>query len=99
MKRIIILLLSVQSVCAQTVPDDLLKNFSYRNIGPFRMGAWVTGFAVPEKPQQSHLYTFYVATRHGGLWKTINNGTTYEDIFPHHYTIGAVAVAPTDANI
>jgi photosystem II stability/assembly factor-like uncharacterized protein len=99
MKHIIILLLSVQSVCAQTVPDDLLKNFFYRNIGPFRMGAWVTGFAVPEKPQQSHLYTFYVATRHGGLWKTINNGTTYEDIFPHHYTIGAVAVAPTDANI
>lgn len=99
MKRIIILLLSVQPVCAQTVPDDLLKNFSYRNIGPFRMGAWVTGFAVPEKPEQAHLYTFYVATRHGGLWKTINNGTTYEDIFPHHYTIGAVAVAPSDANI
>jgi photosystem II stability/assembly factor-like uncharacterized protein len=99
MKRLLILLLSVQSVCAQTVPENLLKNFSYRNIGPFRMGAWVTGFAVPEKPLQEHLYTLYVATRNGGLYKTINNGTTWEDIFPHHHTIGAVAVAATDPNV
>jgi photosystem II stability/assembly factor-like uncharacterized protein len=99
MKRFIIFLLFAQPVFAQTASESLLKNFSYRNIGPFRMGAWVTGFAVPEKPLQHHLYTIYVATRNGGLYKTVNNGTTWEDIFPHHYTIGAVAVAPTDPNI
>lgn len=95
---LIALLFSIESL-AQTIPDDLFKNFTYRNIGPFRTGAWVTGFAIPEKPVNAHLYTFYVATRNGGLWKTVNNGNSFEDIFPNHFTIGAVAVAPTDPNI
>lgn len=77
----------------------MISQFSYRNIGPFRTGGWITNFAVPEKPLYDHLYTFYVATRNGGLWKTVNNGSTFENIFPYHHTIGAVAVAPSDNNV
>ena len=58
--------------------EDLLRNFKYRNLGPFRSGSWITDFAVPESPPEAHLYTFYVASRNGGLWKTTNNGTTFE---------------------
>src|SRR5262245_5686057 len=82
--------------------DDLLREgFQYRNLGPFRAGAWVSDIAVPEKPLKSHLYTFYVAARSGGVWKTTNNGTTFEPVFENQTvaSIGALAIAPSDENI
>ncbi len=27
--------------------EDLLKGFTYRNLGPFRTGGWISDFAVP----------------------------------------------------
>jgi len=80
---------------------DLLKHFTYRNLGPFRAGSWVTSFAVPTVPARDHLYTFYVGTRNGGVWKTVNGGTTFEPVFDNQpkLSIGDVAVAPTDANV
>lgn len=83
---------------ADPVLDQLLANVRYRNIGPFRAGAWVSDIAVPERPAMAHLYTFYVATRSGGLWKTTNNGTTFEPLFDDQTvsSIGDVAVAPSN---
>ena len=50
---------------------------------------------------RAHLYTFYVGTRNGGVWKTTNNGTTFEPVFDAQasLSIGAVEVAPSDPNI
>ncbi|MCK4495869.1 MAG: hypothetical protein KAU91_05930, partial [Candidatus Aminicenantes bacterium] len=81
--------------------EDLLKTFTYRNLGPFRSGAWIVDFAVPEYPQEAHLYTFYVASRNGGLWKTTNNGTTFEPIFDDQtvFSIGDIALAPSNPDI
>jgi photosystem II stability/assembly factor-like uncharacterized protein len=81
--------------------DNLLKDFFYRNLGPFRSGAWISDFAVPEFPQEAHLYTFYVAGRNGGLWKTTNNGTTFESLFDNQdiFSIGDVTLAPSDPDI
>ena len=81
--------------------EDLLKGFPYRNLGPYRAGSWVTSFAVPAVPLQEHLYTFYVGTRNGGVWKTVNAGTTFEPLFDGQakLSIGDVAVAPSNANI
>ncbi len=90
---------------AQQAPErftgDLLKNFTYRALGPYRAGSWVTSFAVPDAPARDHLYTLYVGTRNGGVWKTVNNGTTFEPIFDGQpkLSIGDVAVAPSDSNI
>lgn len=77
----------------------LLSTIEYRNIGPFRAGAWISDLAVPETPPRAHRYTFYVATRSGGLWKTTNNGTTFQPLFDDQSvsSIGAVTVAPSDA--
>jgi hypothetical protein len=79
----------------------LFKNFIYRNLGPFRAGAWIGDIAVPENPGPEHRYTFYAAARNGGVWKTINNGTTFEPIFDDYgvNAIGAIEVAPSDPNI
>ncbi len=81
--------------------DTLLTAFTYRNLGPFRAGSWVTDLAVPERPLREHLYTLYVATRNGGVWKTTNGGTTFDPIFENQRvsSIGAVAVAPSDPRV
>ncbi|MFW5947680.1 MAG: hypothetical protein ACOCUW_04235, partial [Gemmatimonadota bacterium] len=83
---------------AQELPGSFVDAFHFRNLGPFRTGAWITDFAVPVNPDREHAYTFYVGTRNGGVWKTVNNGTTFEpvldDIAPQ--SIGAVAIAPSD---
>jgi len=80
---------------------EFLNKFTYRNLGPFRSGAWISDFAVPEYPEKAHLYTFYVATRNGGLWKTTNNGTTFKPIFDDQdiISIGDVALAPSRPEI
>src|SRR6266567_8961144 len=79
----------------------LNSGFSYRNLGPFRAGSWVADIAVPESPAKAHLYTFYVAARNGGVWKTNNNGTTFEPVFESQQvsSIGALAVTPSNADI
>jgi photosystem II stability/assembly factor-like uncharacterized protein len=42
-----------------------------------------------------------VASASGGLWKTVNNGTTFEPVFDNQtvISIGDVAVAPSNPNI
>jgi len=90
---------------AQQAPErfnvDLLKGFTYRALGPYRAGSWVTSFAVPDAPVRDHLYTLYVGTRNGGVWKTTNNGTTFEPVFDGQpkLSIGDVALSPSDSNI
>jgi photosystem II stability/assembly factor-like uncharacterized protein len=81
--------------------EQLVRAFTYRNLGPFRMGARTSDIAVPAAPASQHLYTFYVSFWTGGLWKTTNNGTTFEPVFDGQakLAIGDVTVAPSDANI
>ena len=97
-----LLLLVAGAAIAQTnVDESLLKDLTFRNLGPHRAGSWVTSFAVPAAPQRDHLFTLYVGTRNGGVWKTTNNGTTFEPIFDSQakLSIGDVAVAPSDADV
>ena len=61
--------------------ETLVSAFTYRNVGPFRMGARTSDIAVPASPAKDHLYTFYVSFWTGGVWKTTNNGTTFEPVF------------------
>ncbi len=88
--------------CAEALSyAELLNSIEFRNLGPFRAGSWVPDIAVPETPAKAHLRTFYVAARTGGLWKTTNNGTTFQPMTDKQgiMSIGAVAVAPSDENI
>jgi len=85
------------SAFGQSLTEDLLKSLEYRAIGPTRQSGRFVDFAVPV--QQPH--TFYAATGSGGLWKTTNNGITFEPIFDYEnvFSIGDIAVAPSDPNI
>jgi photosystem II stability/assembly factor-like uncharacterized protein len=75
-------------------PFDGLR---FREIGPASAGGRIDDFAVFEKNPA----IFYVATATGGLWKTVNNGTTFEPVFDDQPTssIGDVAIAPNDPNL
>jgi photosystem II stability/assembly factor-like uncharacterized protein len=88
----------VKPKAASSVPVvDVLKSISYRAIGPTRQSGRFVDFAVPlQQPN-----TFYAATGSGGLWKTVNNGQTFDSIFDHEkvFSIGDIAVAPSDPNI
>jgi photosystem II stability/assembly factor-like uncharacterized protein len=105
--RFVVMVLLCTALFAQTpqsplpLSEELAKGFTSRALGPYRAGSWVTSFAVPAGPGRAHLYTLYVGTRNGGVWKTVNNGTTFEPVFDAQpkLSIGDVAVAPSDPNV
>ncbi|MGA9770523.1 MAG: hypothetical protein WBV94_15905 [Blastocatellia bacterium] len=74
-----------------------LKNIPWRAIGPANMGGRIDDFAVVE----NNTSTFYVAVATGGVWKTTNNGTTFDPVFDEQGSpsIGDICLAPSDANI
>ena len=79
--------------------ESPFKDVMWQFAGPTNIGGRCTGVAVVA-PKGKH-YTFYIATASGGLWKTDNEGTTFEPVFEGSASasIGAVAVAPSDPNI
>ena len=86
------------SAVAQTPAEDHFAALDYRSIGPTRQSGRFVDIAVPR--QQPH--TFYIATASGHLWKTENRGITFEVLFddqPDVFSIGAIAVAPSDPDI
>ena len=74
-----------------------IANLKFREIGPANMGGRVDDFAVVESDPN----IVYVGFASGGVWKTINGGTTWEPIFDKEAvsTIGCLALAPSDPSI
>ncbi|MGD2070594.1 MAG: glycosyl hydrolase [Gemmatimonadota bacterium] len=80
-------------------PSDhpLLRPFVWRSIGPAGQGGRVDDIAV--RADDSH--TFYVGFATGGVWRTTNNGTTFEPIFDTRgtHSVGDLALAPSDPDV
>ncbi len=81
----------------QPSPTDKLKNLPFRELGPAVMGGRIDDFAVVE----SNPNIVFVGVASGGVWKTTNNGTTWEPIFDKEgvSTIGDIAIAPSDPSV
>jgi photosystem II stability/assembly factor-like uncharacterized protein len=75
-------------------PFDALH---FRPIGPASMSGRISDLAVYE----SNPSIYYVGTAHGGVWKTTNNGTTFEAQFQDLglMSIGAVAVSQNNPDL
>ncbi|MGH9860149.1 MAG: WD40/YVTN/BNR-like repeat-containing protein, partial [Candidatus Acidiferrales bacterium] len=88
-----------QRAAAPAGPDyeAAMKNLRFRSIGPAIMGGRVDDFAVVE----SNPSIVYAGMASGGVWKTINGGTTWQPLFDEQAvsTIGDVTVAPSDPSI
>src|ERR1044071_1153481 len=77
--------------------DPMLKRFVFRSIGPASMGGRIDDIACVE----SNSYICYIGFATGGVWKTTNNGTTFQPIFESYSTasIGDIAIAPSNPDI
>src|SRR5262245_58978950 len=86
------------SLLGQSAPvADEFKDLHFRSIGPASMSGRITDFAVYE----ANPAIYYVASAHGGVWKTTSAGAMYEpqlqDMGP--MSMGAVAVSQQDPNV
>src|SRR5271167_1132066 len=81
----------------QSSLSEKLKGLDFRELGPAVMGGRIDDFAVVE----SNPNVVFVGVASGGVWKTTNNGTTWEPVFDKEgvSTIGDIAIAPSDPSI
>ena len=77
---------------ADPMSSPTFNGLKLRSVGPAFTSGRVSGFAVdPNNPAH-----YFVAAASGGVWKTINNGTTWTPVFDKEgsYSIGAIALDP-----
>ena len=73
------------------------KSMAFRSIGPAYMSGRIADIAV----DQNDPSTWFVAVGSGGVWKTVNSGTTWTPIFDDQsvYSIGDVTIDPSNSSI
>ncbi len=81
---------------AKTDTSDVMHNIKFRNIGPAAAGGRVS--AVAGIPGQPNVY--YVGAAGGGVFKTVDGGISWKQVFSHEASssIGAIALAPSNPN-
>ena len=79
--------------------SSLFKNVQWQFVGPTNVSGRMTDIAVVEPRGEN--YTVFVAGASGGVWRTKNEGTTWEPVFEHgaSTSIGDVTIAPSNPNI
>ncbi len=83
---------------APTIPvAQEFERLHFRSIGPVVMSGRIADLAVYEKNPA----LYYVATAHGGVWKTTNNGTTFQPLFQDQglMSIGDVTISQTNPDL
>ena len=73
---------------------DTFSGLKFRLIGPAVASGRVIAIAVNPKNK----FEYYVGVASGGVWKTVNDGTTWTPVFDKEasYSIGWVTLDPTD---
>ena len=85
---------------SQAAPTPALGPFDtlhFRPLGPASMSGRISDVAVYE----ANPAIFYVGTAHGGVWKTVNNGTTFEAQMQDRglMSIGDVAISQNNPDL
>ena len=86
-----------------TVKEDsiynsaLVSGLKFRNIGPSFTSGRIADFAVNPKNHSE----WFVAAASGHIWKTVNNGTTFEPVFDNYgaYSTSCVVYDPNNFNV
>ncbi|MEO1009287.1 MAG: glycosyl hydrolase [Planctomycetota bacterium] len=73
------------------------SGLKFRSIGPALMSGRIGDLAV--NPHRDAEY--YVAVASGNVWKTVNDGITFEPVFDGEgsYSIGCITLDPNDTNV
>jgi len=74
------------------------RALSWSFLGPTNISGRSTDVAVAERNGQRRIYTAYAT---GGMWKTDDNGASWQAVFEHmaSTSIGDIAVAPSNPDI
>jgi photosystem II stability/assembly factor-like uncharacterized protein len=75
---------------------SMMDQFKWRSIGPSNIMGRVTDVEGVPSPSK----TFYVAAVAGGVWKTTNNGTTFQLVWngDRVASMGDIGISPSDPN-
>lgn len=82
--------------CCYLVAQDF-SALEFRNLGPYRGGRVTTVTGVASQPG-----TFYLGATGGGVWKTDDYGTSWNNVSDGFFStpsIGGIAVAQNDPNV
>ena len=96
MKKYTILAISCFVIYAQN-STDLFSDLTFRNIGPSVAGGRIHDVEVmPGNPE-----ILFIASASGGIWKSINKGTTWKPVFDNEVisTFGDIAISKSNTNI
>jgi photosystem II stability/assembly factor-like uncharacterized protein len=80
-----------------TADTTAYKAVTWRNVGPSRGGRSVAVAGIPSMP-----LTYFAGYTGGGLWRTDDAGISWRNISDGFFktgSVGAIAVAPSDANV
>jgi hypothetical protein len=80
-----------------TIKSNHVSGLKFRSIGPAFTSGRIADFAVNPKNHSE----YYVAVASGHIWKTVNNGTTFEPVFDNYgaYAIGCLKMDPKNPNV
>jgi photosystem II stability/assembly factor-like uncharacterized protein len=88
---------------AYDVYREMSRSSRYRSIrwqylGPTNISGRATDIAVADRAGARRIYAAFATS---GVWKTDDNGTTWQAVFEHYAStsIGDVAVAPSNADV
>ena len=73
------------------------SGMKWRSIGPAFASGRIADFAV----NPTNFSEYYVAVASGHIWKTTNNGITFDPIFDNYgvYSIGCITMDPNNTNV
>jgi photosystem II stability/assembly factor-like uncharacterized protein len=81
-------------VYAQEISEKTFSGLKFRSLGPAFTSGRIADIAI--HPTNENIW--YVAVGSGGVWKTINAGTTWKPLFDKEvsYSIGCVTIDPNN---
>jgi photosystem II stability/assembly factor-like uncharacterized protein len=93
----LLLLISLACLDAQKIDMTLFHGIKPRSIGPAGPSGRVTAIAA----DPGNFDIMYIGTASGGLWKTLNAGTTFTPVFDEQpvASIGALAIDPLHPDV
>ncbi len=86
-----------EKAITDTVRSSDIAGLKFRGIGPALTSGRIADFAV----NPCNHSEYYVAVASGHIWKTMNNGNTFEPVFDNYgaYAIGCLAMDPENHNV
>ncbi len=87
-----------QTPVAAEVDSETIAGLGARNIGSAAMSGRVSALAAVH---EGNRLTVYIGAASGGVWQSVNGGTTYKPVFDKQpvQSIGAVAIDPTNPKV